>query len=433
MAVTASTNWEVRTTGSDLNGGGFDPTVAGAGTDFSQQDSAQVSVTDAVTTSGSTTITSATANFTSAHVGNVIRISGGTGSQAALHKVVTVVNSATSITVNSSTGIVTGTGVTMALGGALGTFGYAGQHTQSSNIVFGKSGTYVISSTPAANDSGSFVLWVGYDTTRTIDNMDTVFPVLRAGANSIRLYNYAGGASVIRNFEFNGQRGAGRTGVTGIHGSGFNRHIERCRFIDLAGVPAQGEFNNNPASVHLCYFRNNTGVQEQGSPHRCVFEAYTVNAVSGGASECIAFNCTATPFAIMNRAFNCISVNNTGASTHGFSMRPSGVAINCISYGNGGRGFEGANAHIIHCGYGANGSSNNVRVDRNPLSLSVSPFVNAGTGDFRLSTGAAATAGYEEWLGLVPLDADSRIGAYSPATGGGPVVRSLNFSGGFTL
>ena len=60
MALSANTVLEVRNGGSDTNGGGF--VTGAAGTDWSQQDAAQYSVTDGVT-AGTTTITSATANF----------------------------------------------------------------------------------------------------------------------------------------------------------------------------------------------------------------------------------------------------------------------------------------------------------------------------------------------------------------------------------
>ena len=78
MAIGAACVWEVRTTGNDTNGGGY----AGGGTDWSQQDSAQYSVTDGVT-AGTTTITSATANFGTDVVGNVMYVQGGTGSVTA--------------------------------------------------------------------------------------------------------------------------------------------------------------------------------------------------------------------------------------------------------------------------------------------------------------------------------------------------------------
>lgn len=78
MAIGASTVWRVRTGGNDANGAGFNSTIASAGTDYSQQDSPQLSLSD-LTSSASTTITSATGGFTSAMIGNALRISSGTG------------------------------------------------------------------------------------------------------------------------------------------------------------------------------------------------------------------------------------------------------------------------------------------------------------------------------------------------------------------
>jgi len=83
MALASATVWEVRTAGNDTNGGGF---VTGAsGSDWSQQDAARtgadvtdISVTDAVA-AGTTTITSATANFDTTIVGNIVYFEGGRG------------------------------------------------------------------------------------------------------------------------------------------------------------------------------------------------------------------------------------------------------------------------------------------------------------------------------------------------------------------
>ena len=46
MALSAGVVWEVRTTGDDTNGGGFDSTVTSPGTDYSQQTAAQITYTD---------------------------------------------------------------------------------------------------------------------------------------------------------------------------------------------------------------------------------------------------------------------------------------------------------------------------------------------------------------------------------------------------
>lgn len=80
MAIAARTVWRVRTGGDDNNGAGYDSTVASAGTDYSQQDVAQLTITATLSAGGTTTLTDAAGGnqFTSAMVANVIRISGGT-------------------------------------------------------------------------------------------------------------------------------------------------------------------------------------------------------------------------------------------------------------------------------------------------------------------------------------------------------------------
>jgi hypothetical protein len=75
MAIGASTVWRVRVGGNDANGAGYDSTIASAGTDYSQQDAAQLSLTDIVC-AASTTVTSATGGFTAAMIGNAIRLTG---------------------------------------------------------------------------------------------------------------------------------------------------------------------------------------------------------------------------------------------------------------------------------------------------------------------------------------------------------------------
>jgi hypothetical protein len=73
MAVNLTTIWRARPLGNNANGGGYDPGIAGAGTDYSQQDAAQASGTNGSAT-GTTTFTAS--GFTSAMVGNAINIAG---------------------------------------------------------------------------------------------------------------------------------------------------------------------------------------------------------------------------------------------------------------------------------------------------------------------------------------------------------------------
>lgn len=118
MALSANTVWEVRNGGNNTNGGGF--VTGSSGTDWTQQDSPQYSVTDGVT-AGTTTITSATASFGTDVVGNLIYVQGGTGSVTAGWYQITARTNSTTITVDRSTGLTAGTGVTLKIGGGFAT------------------------------------------------------------------------------------------------------------------------------------------------------------------------------------------------------------------------------------------------------------------------------------------------------------------------
>ena len=87
MAAIITDIWEFRATAGAANsGGGFD--TASGGTDFSNQDSAQLQLTDLATSGiGVTTLTSVTGGFTSAMVGNYIQIRSGTNVTAGFYRV----------------------------------------------------------------------------------------------------------------------------------------------------------------------------------------------------------------------------------------------------------------------------------------------------------------------------------------------------------
>lgn len=75
MATQATAQWWARAGGAETNGGGFDDGISGAGTNYCDQDAAQLSLTDlACTAAAPTTLTSPTGGFTSAMIGNCVRI-----------------------------------------------------------------------------------------------------------------------------------------------------------------------------------------------------------------------------------------------------------------------------------------------------------------------------------------------------------------------
>jgi len=72
MAMAEKIVWDIRTTGDSSNGGGFDDALGG--TDYSQQDVAELTITDLVSDVTGTEISSVTGGFTEAMEGNVIHI-----------------------------------------------------------------------------------------------------------------------------------------------------------------------------------------------------------------------------------------------------------------------------------------------------------------------------------------------------------------------
>lgn len=82
MTVLATAQWWVRADGAETNGGGYDSAIASAGTNYCDQASGQLTLTDLATSgAGVAVITSATGGFTAAMIGNCIRISAGTNFQ----------------------------------------------------------------------------------------------------------------------------------------------------------------------------------------------------------------------------------------------------------------------------------------------------------------------------------------------------------------
>src|SRR5579885_2846497 len=124
LAVTASaafnstTQWNIRTDGSDSNGGAFDPGVSFPGTDFSQQAAAQQAYTDIIIGGTTTQITSAAHPFGSTSPGNFINITSGSGCSTGRYEILSV--SGTTATVDHSMGTAAST-CSGNLGGALQT------------------------------------------------------------------------------------------------------------------------------------------------------------------------------------------------------------------------------------------------------------------------------------------------------------------------
>ncbi len=405
MAFNANTVWEVRVDGDDSNGGSFNTNALGTGnTDYSQQASPQIAVTDAVTNT-STTITSATANFPANCVGNGICIEGGTGGITRRYVQIISRTSATAVVVDASTGLVVGTGATLKMGGALASPGGAFNSVLvSGNIVFYKYNAlpFVITSATISVAGGRIspvngVYYSGYDTTRRVRNWDANRPTIQldsslSSTNIVSSTSYALLESII----FDGNN------ITLGSGCTHRGSVWRCKFMNFTASGATDNAATGISEAAFCEFTGNSG-------------AYSCNYYH--IVGCVAWNNSFTPFQGAGTVRDSISFNNTGASTDGFSA--SRKFYNCIAYGNARVGFNLSNAAesaAYNCiaegnlvnGYAGNSSNpfvvncadfgntsgrlgSNVR-DLDPINLSGSAFVNAAGGDFRLNATAGAGA-----------------------------------------
>lgn len=415
MALSASTVWEIRTAGADTNGGGY--VTGSSGTDYSQNNTKRTatgtddSTTDAVA-NGTTTITSATASFGTTIVGNIIYLQGGTGGLAAGWYQVATRTNATTITVDRT--VAAGTGITMNIGGALGSPGMVGgTGIVSNNYVWIKAGTYTVTSASTnvsngcINFSTATVYVEGYNSSR--GDMGTK-PLIQADG-------------VITAFTFISMGNNGNQWVRNIKFDGNNRTTSRG--ISLRGTVLYCEFVNFTNSA----IADTIGLSTLA--FNCSATGCATNAAFTGVTcvDCVAFDNTITGFsasAIDCNFIRCIADSNSGAASDGFLTSASSERVNfynCVAYNNGRHGFfvgglrdnffinciaeTNAGTGFIHngnnqlglynCAYYNNGT--NVTLGTNVGSFNVgaitgtgSFFTNAASQDFTLNNTASAGA-----------------------------------------
>lgn len=370
MSLPSSLIWEIRPAGSgasDNNGGGFDPSVSSPGSDYSQQDSPQVAYSDLVIGATTTQLTSATTPFTSAHVGNNVQITGGTGFTTGVYNVRSV--SGSTATMDRAVGTAASTGGTGNLGGALASLGMAAGVVVGSNDVWVKAGTYSIGS-GTANTSGNRITWAvsnstvsGYSVTRG-DDVPSNYPVLQAAAGSMTLFGWSGSPSscVITKLKADGN---GQTSIVGISGTSRSK-VLRCVAVNCATAFL--------GSVDLCYADTCTTGFTAGTSALCVARACGTGFTNQISANCIALSGTigfSDAASVGRLKSGCTAYGN---SSHGFAITGDGVNIcaNNVSYLNGGKGFSGTvDADIfLNNAAGANTSG----TDNSPVTLTANPF-----------------------------------------------------------
>jgi hypothetical protein len=406
MALAAATVWEVRpTNGSDTNGGGF---VTGAsGTDFSQQNAKNTGTTDKSVTDGvgvgTTTFTSATANFTTAIVGNVIYINGGWYQ-------VTARASSLSITLDRSPG--TGTGWTVNIGGALQTVATAiANATVAGMIAYCKAeSSYTTTAVVTLLTTGFSppIRLVGYTTTRTDNGKFT----WTTATNSIKLINPSSSFGYsFENFNFTSTAGTPGDCFHPTSGNATNLRIKNCIIsgfnvgvngnfavdwaidglliedTEIKGSVSHGIFNSGLTTLVACAIHNNGG-------SGVVLHANSGFNTSLFASFCAFKSNTADGVNIdsfVHNGFlsfiNCDFVNNGGDGINcAFGTGGNNIVLrNCIFYGNTTYQVSGSNSTGLPGltgfsanGFGANGTGqyNNCPSDPTDITLTADPFTS---------------------------------------------------------
>jgi hypothetical protein len=462
MAIAATMNWDVRTTGSDSNGGGFDPTSGTPGTDFSQQNAAQVAFTDLVIGATTTQLTSAAHPFTSAHVGNVINIASGTGFTTGWYQVMSV--SGSTATMDRAVGTAASTGGTGNLGGSLLTIAAPNAAVSASNTVHIKAGTYTITASIAVPQST--MSYVGYQTTH---NDGGTKPLITTATNSVTLFNTGasnGGVQVLNNLSLSNTATTRSSGIWELSGHGTTQAwvIVNCIFdgftngIDSSnGTPddvayilvtgteiknctGTGLIGSSSATAFMrtlgCYFHgNNQHIQSAPTP---IWLEKTIFAASTGG---IGVNIIATQVTVDQ----CTFANNTNSG--GTLTSGSGTIIfsvsNSIFYGNSGVALAPSSANLnanlagakASCcnAFGSNGTNYaNWVGSSGDVTLTANPFTNSGTGDYSLNAtagGGAACKG-AGFPGIFPGATSTGhvdIGAVQSAGAGGSTGGSWAF------
>lgn len=448
MALSNRTVWEVRTTGSDNNGGAF---VEGSGgTDRSVQDAAFATLTAASVIHTTTTqINVAVGDYTvvAGDVGNQLQVTGGTAT-VGFYQITAVDIPNNRWTMDRAVGTA-GQTVVGAMGGGCASLGKIATPAINGNIIYVKSGTYTMSVNTDNVSNGKWnraisVIVVGYNTNRTWGNTDTK-PIIQASVTLTSMW--AGTNTWVYNIEFDANSVASTRTVNA--GS-----FTRCNFKNATLA------NAGMGLVSQCVATGNSGTP-------------FFTSANGGFFYCEAYANTATGFVCQNaNLVGCLSYGNTGATSDGFICPTSGSAhfFNCVAYNNGRDGYRTTTGGVVsrmilqncvaenNAGYGVNsvaaeyptliikcsiynnttGATTGSVYAVATITPTGSVFTNAGAADFSLNnTGSAGAllrvAGYIELTGntyprgLTTSYLDVGPAQHQDAGGGGSTEHSSVF------
>jgi hypothetical protein len=439
----AACDFNVRSDGSDTNGGGFK--IGGSGTDYSQQSAAEVVYSSELSCdAASTTVTDSGANgyLDSSHVGNLIYITN-SGDWVAGPYEITAVNSPNEFVVDRTptNGVDDCTSGTGYIGGALATPGGA-MSVVNGNAIEGhrihvRAATYTLTTT-TPNVSGGPIdlsdfmagkrcLIEGYET--TYEDWGTA-PEINCGSYAPTAIITLDGADdndqVVNNLVLDGNSQS----VSGIIGD--SRFY--CRANSITVKNCDGSYGFRNVNAFQCKAEGCTATPFSNSyTNNCWADAcaspYAIDSCNG--RDCLITNHTGRGFFVLrDTVANCTLYNCSGSGFYSFGTFAN-AWVNCLSIANGSYGWENADGcTLINCAGDGNASGD---VHETPLTnvsfynITTSPskniFMDADNGDFRLNP---ASADYASLAGMgmgVAGQTDNRdIGAVQhadPSSGGG--------------
>jgi hypothetical protein len=295
----------VRPAGSANNGGGYNPSRALAGTDYSQQAAAQLAATD-LACANSTTLTSAAAGFTALMVGNLIHITAGTNFTTGFYEIVAF-TSATTVTLdrNPTTGA-SATAGTGRVGGALASTATIAAVVVPGNVIHLVGTTFTTAAALAFSvdaTDGLPITWIGHAAARTDDGNALITSTNAAAAQVIEV---TGAANILKGITADG----GSVSVRGIRVNDFGVLLDGCKALNC--------------TQHGIYV---TSSGLRAIVRRCLATA------NGSTSTSAGFACEGA-VATFDR---CVSRSNSGNGFYGILGTPRW--LNCLAHGNTLAGF----------------------------------------------------------------------------------------------
>ncbi len=391
MALAAATVFEVRNVAdfagaADTNGGAF---VTGAsGTDYSYANinangSAKYALTNGVATTSSATIVTVSASADM--IGNIAYVAGGTGTiTGGWYQIISQVTG-TSITLDRSTGLVTGTGVTINVGGSLATPGLAASIATVAGIIiwvrYSSTSYSMTTATPGSggpvvmsNNSFSVATIIqGYDQTRgdRTGNLPKLSwaSVSAPGSNTYIYSQTNNSTTIFANLAADGNTVTKVSGFVGPGSSaGIRVQFNNCAAYNCIGSSSTGGFVLFDNSANACYANNcvtgfsatstsislfdcrslscATGFNLSSTIGSCVTKCLATGGGTGftTSQNCTLNNCTAdscvtsgfvnSSLGVGNTYNSCIASNMSGGGGVGFTVGSGDIMMNCASYNN---------------------------------------------------------------------------------------------------